>query len=69
MRVAVAVALLILVAAAVWLVLESRYRSCIERAEAMYPIYGERTAFPGDTRDVALADRAAAVEDCSRLSF
>jgi hypothetical protein len=68
--IAVAVAAVVLIVCAVMLVSESRYRSCIARAEAEFPAVpvsafnGEQT---GPLKVSFVAERARALDDCGRL--
>jgi hypothetical protein len=67
---AVVVAALVVMVCAVLLVAESRYRSCIARAEAEFPAVAV-SSFNGETTGPLkvsfVAERARALDDCRRL--
>ena len=69
-RVLVPTALIVLVLTAILLVGESRFRSCIERAEAEFPAVPV-SAFTGNQTGPLkvsfVEERAQALEDCGRL--
>ena len=67
---AVIAAALVVIVSAVLLVAESRYRSCIARAEAEYPavpVSSFNSEQTGPLKVSFVAERSRALDDCGRI--